>query len=167
MYLPILNLSPFLVGGNSVESSSYESSVLLDLPERFEAGLQDYAGSIGTAAAVDYLLDVGMDNISNHEYDLNKYITDNIKNIPGLYIIGPEDPKVRGGIISFNISNFEPHNITMLLDDANIMSRSGVFCVHSWFNEHKIKGAVRISLYIYNTIEECKILIDKIKEFLL
>jgi cysteine desulfurase/selenocysteine lyase len=159
-------LSPFLVGGNSVESSTYESSVLLDLPERFEAGLQDYAGAIGAAAAVDYISKIGKDNIIRHEYELNRLITDNLKDISGFDIIGPQDPKLRGGIFSFNISDVEPHNVTMFLDEANIMSRSGVFCVHSWFNAHNIQGAVRISLYLYNTVEECKIFVEKVNELM-
>jgi len=158
-------LEPFIVGGNTVEKSSYNSHNLLDSPEKFEAGLQNYAGAIGAGAAVEYIMKIRRDNIGEYIYKLNSYISSEIIKIPGINIIGPTDPALRGGIISFNIENYEPHNIAIFLDKENIMVRSGVFCVHSWFNAKNIKGAVRVSLYFYNTIEECKILIDKIKEF--
>jgi cysteine desulfurase/selenocysteine lyase len=160
------NLEPFIVGGNTVEKSTYDSHDLLDSPEKFEAGLQNYAGAIGAGAAAEYIMKIKKENISEHINRLNSYISSEIIDIPGISIIGPADPALRGGIISFNIENYEPHNIAVFLDEANIMVRSGVFCVHSWFNEHNVKGAVRVSLFFYNTIEECKILIDKIKEFI-
>jgi cysteine desulfurase/selenocysteine lyase len=160
------DLDPFMVGGNTVEKSTYSSHTLLDSPEKFEAGLQNYAGAIGAGAAAEYIMKIKKDNISEYITKLNSYITSEIINIPGIRIIGPKNPALRGGIISFNIKNYEPHNTAIFLDEANIMVRSGVFCVHSWFNAQNIKGAVRVSIYIYNTIEECKILIDKIKEFL-
>jgi cysteine desulfurase/selenocysteine lyase len=156
-------LEPFMVGGNTVEKSTYESYTLLDIPEKFEAGLQDYAGAIGAGAAIEYIMKIGIDKIGKYINKLNSYISSEIKDITGISIIGPDNPLLRGGIISFNIEGYEPHDIAMYLDDSNIMVRSGVFCVHSWFNAHKIKGAVRISLYLYNTIEECKILIKKLK----
>jgi len=164
-YHLLKDLEPFLVGGNTVEKSSYDSFVLLDVPEKFEAGLQDYAGAIGAAAAVDYIMKIGKENIGKYICELNSYITSEIKDISGINIIGPSDPKLRGGIISFTMENKEPHDIAMFLDDANIMVRSGVFCVHSWFNARDIKGAVRVSLYVYNTIDECKYFVEKMKEF--
>jgi cysteine desulfurase/selenocysteine lyase len=159
------DLDPFMVGGNTVEKSTYISHTLLDSPEKFEAGLQNYAGAIGAGAAADYIMEIKKDNIGEYINKLNNYISSELINIPGINIIGPDDPALRGGIISFNIENYEPHNIAIFLDEANIMVRSGVFCVHSWFNAHNIKGAVRVSLYVYNTIEECKIFIDRIKDF--
>ncbi len=157
-------LSPFIVGGNTVEKSTYDSFMLLPPPEKFEAGLQDYAGAIGTATAVDFITKIGKENIEKHEYDLNRFITDNLRDIPGVNIIGPLDPKLRGSIITFTIKNYEPHDIAMRLDDANIMCRSGVFCVHSWFNAHHINGAVRASLYLYNTKDECEIFLRTLRE---
>ncbi len=155
-----------MVGGDTVEKSTYESHKLLDVPEKFEAGLQNYAGAIGAGAAVDYIMNIGKENIGDHLSKMNAYISSEINDIPGSSIIGPADPALRGGIISFNIEHCEPHDIALFLDDANIMVRSGVFCVHSWFHARKINGAVRVSLYVYNTLDECRILIDKIKEFI-
>jgi len=158
-------LSPFLLGGDTVKDTTYESCVLLSPPEKFEAGLQNYAGAIGLGVATDYLNKVGLDNIENHEKKLNEIITDGIKNIKGLSILGPSDPRLRGGVISFNIEGMFPHDIAIMLDDAaNIMIRSGAHCVHSWFNAHGIRGSARATLYLYNTKEEAEIFVAKLKE---
>jgi len=165
-YHLLKDLEPFMVGGNTVEKSTYTSHNLLDVPEKFEAGLQNYAGAIGAGIAAEYIMNIGKNNIRAYLSKLNSYISSEIKDISGISIIGPADPALRGGIMSFTIENYEPHDIAMFLDDANIMVRSGVFCVHSWFHAQNMKGAVRVSLYVYNTIDECRILIEKIKEFI-
>lgn len=154
-------LEPFLVGGDTVEFSTYENHKLLPPPEKFEAGLQDYAGIIGLGQAVKYLEQIGFENIVKHELELNKFITDQIIKIPKLKIIGPLDPALRGGIISFYIDGVDPHQITLILDEtANILLRSGQHCVHSWFNSRQIKGSARVSLYFYNTMDEAEIFVE-------
>jgi len=164
-YQLLEDMPPFLVGGDTVESTTYDSFKMLKPPARFEAGLQDYAGVIGSAVAAEYLMNVGQDNVHAHEVHLNTIITDGIKDIPGLSIIGPARPELRGGIISFNIKGLTPHDIAIILDEvANIMIRSGVHCVHSWFHARGIKGSARASLYLYNTEEECKLFVDTLKD---
>jgi len=159
-------MSPFLLGGDTVANSTYETHELLKPPEKFEAGLQNYAGAIGLAAAVKYLEKVGMKEIEKHEEELNEIITEGISSIRGLKIIGPQPAKLRGGIISFNIEGLNPHDIAMMLDStASIAIRSGAHCVHSWFNANNLpRGSARASLYLYNTEEEAKIFIDKLRE---
>jgi cysteine desulfurase/selenocysteine lyase len=157
-------LEPFIVGGDTVEMSSYDSHALLDVPEKFEAGLQDYAGAIGAGAAVDYINNIGKKDIENHVYELNRFITERLRDATNVSVVGPVDPKLRGGIFTFNIKTKDPHDVAMHLDNANIMVRSGVFCVHSWFKARNINGAVRASLYLYNTKEECEIFLEKIEE---
>jgi len=159
-------LNPFLLGGDTVANSTYETHELLKPPEKFEAGLQNYAGAIGLAAAVKYLEKVGMNDIEKHEEKLNEIITYGIAGINGLKIIGPQPAKLRGGIISFNIEGLNPHDIAMMLDStAGIAIRSGAHCVHSWFNANNMpRGSARASLYLYNTEEEAKIFIGKLRE---
>lgn len=158
-------LRPFMVGGDTVKDTTYDSFVPLNPPEKFEAGLQNYASAIGLAAAAEYLEKIGLDKVEKHDTKLNEIITDGIKDIKGLSIIGPADPKLRSGIISFNIEGMFPHDIAIMLDDvANIMVRSGAHCMHSWFNAHAIRGSVRASLYLYNTREEVELFIEKLKE---
>ncbi|MDP7141089.1 MAG: cysteine desulfurase [Candidatus Woesearchaeota archaeon] len=158
-------LNPFLVGGDTVKETTYSSHELEDVPERFEAGLQNYAGIIGLGEAVKYLKKVGLSEIHEHEVMLNKIITEGLKDVKGLKIIGPEEPDKRGGVFSFNIEGMNPHNIaTMLSESSNIMIRSGAHCVHSWFNANKMDGSARASLYVYNTKEECEEFVEKVKE---
>ncbi len=153
-------LEPFIIGGDTVKDTTYESCIFLSPPEKFEAGLQNYAGAIGMAAAAKYIEKIGFDKIESHERKLNEIITDGIKDIKGLRILGPQDPKLRSGVISFNIEGIFPHDIAMMMDDMeNIMIRSGAHCVHSWFNNYGIRGSARASLYLYNTKEEADLFV--------
>jgi len=162
-YQHLEELDPFLVGGDTVQSSTYTSCQFLPPPEKFEAGLQDYAGIIGLGAAVNYLQAVSFDVIQKQELLLNQFISDRIKEIPGLKLIGPEDPGLRGGIISFYIDKIDSHRIALMLDQmAGILVRSGQHCVHSWFNAHHIKGSVRASLYFYNTQAEADLFVNSL-----
>jgi len=148
-------LSPFILGGETVSDSSYDSYTLKEVPHRFEAGLQNYAGIIGFGEAIRYLKKVGFNNIEKQEAALNKLVTERLMNNSRIELIGPKDYKLRGNIFSFNIKGMEPHNVSSILNSsANIAVRSGAHCVHSWFNKHKLKGSVRASLYFYNTEEE-------------
>lgn len=160
-------LSPFMVGGDTVEFSTYDSYKMLPVPERFEAGLQDYAGIIGLGEAVKYLSQFSFDDIREHELKLNTYITTELKKIKNIKIIGPEDPKLRSGIINFYIENTDMHKFMIMLDEmANIAIRSGQHCVHSWFADKKIYNSARVSLYLYNTMEEAEMFITNLKKIL-
>lgn len=159
------SMNPFILGGETIEFSTYDSFKLLPPPEKFEAGLQDYAGMIGMGAAARYLMKIGRSSIAKHEIGLNKLITEGVEGIRGLRVLGPKEPERRGGIVSFNIEGIPYHEISLMLDNnANIMIRSGQHCVHSWFTANKIKGSARASLYLYNTPEEARIFIEELKK---
>ena len=153
-----------MLGGGTVSSSTYDYFKLLDVPERFEAGLQNYSGIIGLAEAVKYLEKVGLENVQEQEKRLNTIITQGLLAIPQIKILGHEDPSARGGIISFYTDKLASHQIMLLLDKVGICVRSGQFCVHSWFNANKIKDAVRASVYFYNTEEEAKKFVAEMKK---
>lgn len=158
-------LSPFLVGGDTVSRSTYDSHEFLPIPEKFEAGLQNYSGIIGFGEAVRYLEKFGFDAISEIEYELNSFVSSELKKIDGLTIIGPDDPKLRGGIVSFYIKGKDHHQIALMLDEtAGICVRSGQHCVHSWFASRNIPGSVRASFYFYNTMEEAEIFVNNLKK---
>jgi len=157
-------LSLFIAGGETVKDSTYKDFVVEDVPFRFEAGLQNYAGILGLGAAVDYLQKVGLNNIEKHELTLNKKLTESLLKIKGVNILGPTSSEKRGGITSFNINGIDPHDIALQLDaSANIMIRSGYHCCHSWFNANKISGSARASLYLYNTEDEVKLFIKSLE----
>jgi len=160
-------LEPFLVGGDTVSSSTYTTQEFLPPPEKFEAGLQDYAGIIGLGKAVQYLNEIGYIEIEKRENELNAYLSRELLNFPKLHIIGPYNPAQRGGIVSFYIENVDHHQVALMLNQsANIMIRSGQHCVHSWFNHHKIAGSLRASLYFYNTREEAELFIKELNKVL-
>jgi len=164
-YRLLEQMEPFLVGGDTVAFSTYDSCEFLPPPEKFEAGLQNYAGMIGMGAAVEYLQKIGFRTIQQQETALNEYITSEIRSIDGLRIIGPEDAKLRAGIISFYIEGIDSHRIALMLDQmASIMVRSGQHCVHSWFSARKIHSSVRASLYFYNTKEEADLFINHLRK---
>lgn len=160
-------LAPFMVGGDTVEYSTYTDYKMLPAPEKFEAGLQDYAGIIGLGEAAKYLEAVGHDKIKEQELALNSYITDGLSKWPKIRIIGPADPASRSGIISFYIDGTDMHRFALMLDEmSNVMVRSGQHCVHSWFNDKKIFNSARVSLCFYNTLEEAKIFVDSMDKIM-
>jgi len=166
-YSLLERIDPFLVGGDTVSSSTYETCEFLPPPEKFEAGLQDYAGIIGLGAAVKYLQDVGFDAIQKQELLINEAISAEIKDIPGLRLIGPADPHLRSGIVSFYIDGIDSHRIALMLDQmAAVMVRSGQHCVHSWFHAHQIKGTVRASSYFYTTLEDAALFTSSLKKII-
>ena len=155
-------LSPFMVGGGTVIDSTHATAKFEELPHKFEAGLQHYAGMIGLGEAANYIMRIGRDSIEKHETALNKIVTEGLAGL--VDIIGPKDAEKRGGIFSFNAGSIDPHEIAMMLDQMeNICVRSGAHCVHSWFNAHNMKGSVRASFYLYNTPEECRKFVETLK----
>jgi cysteine desulfurase/selenocysteine lyase len=164
-YKHLETMEPFLVGGDTVESSTYDSCKFLPPPEKFEAGLQDYAGIMGMGAAVKYLQEIGFDDIQQQEHQINAAITAEIKDIPGLKFIGPADPQLRGGIVTFHIEGIDSHRIALMLSQmANVMVRSGQHCVHSWFHSRQIYGSVRASIYFYNSLEDASVFTSNLKK---
>jgi len=158
-------MQPFMVGGGTVSDSSYVSATYEKPPEKFEAGLQDYAGIMGLAEAARYLNAIGRKNVEQHETELNKIITKGLLNLNGISLIGPKDAALHSGIISFNVGKAGSHEVALMLDkNANIAVRSGAHCVHSWFNAHNLKGSVRASLYAYNTKEEAAVFLDAMQK---
>ncbi|MCX6815015.1 MAG: cysteine desulfurase [Candidatus Aenigmarchaeota archaeon] len=158
-------LEPFMVGGDTVERTTYETHKFLNPPEKFEAGLQDYAGMIGLGEAARYLERIGMENIEKHEVMLNKLISERISQIPNLQMVGIQNPELRGGIISFNIRGMKYHDISLMLDhNHGILIRSGQHCCHSWFNARGIEGSARASLYLYNTQEEAELFAEAVQK---
>ena len=159
------NLIPTYVGGSTVVNSTYKEYKLLPPPSCFEAGLQNYAGAIGSGAAAEYVMNIGRDNIHEHENKLNKLMTKELSDVESLNLVGPSDVNQRGGIFSFNLDGWDPTEVAMHLDEEyNIAIRSGMHCVHSWFNSRGIEGTARASVYLYNNEEDVLSFTNAIKE---
>lgn len=150
-------MDPFMLGGETVSNSSYDKFDLLEVPQRFEAGLQNYAGIVGLSEAVNYLKKIGLKNIEAHEKKLVKFLVDNLD----VDLVGINE----GNIFNFNVGKMGSHEVAQILDhSANIAVRSGMHCVHSWFNARKLKGSVRASVYLYNTKEECERFVEEVNK---
>tara|TARA_B110000116_G_scaffold239647_1_gene227213 strand:+ start:574 stop:1779 length:1206 start_codon:yes stop_codon:yes gene_type:complete len=164
-YDELKELIPTYVGGSTVVNSTYKDYELLPPPSCFEPGLQNYAGAIGSGAAAEYIMDIGRDNIQEHENKLNKLMTKELRDVESLDLVGPSDVNQRGGIFSFNLDGWDPTEIAMHLDEEyNVAIRSGMHCVHSWFNSRGIKGTARASVYLYNNENDVLSFTNAIKE---
>ena len=145
------DLKPLMYGGGVVGLTTYDTVKLSPPPERFEAGLENYAGIVGASAALDYLSSIGMENIAEHERMLQRRLQKGVEDIKGLHIVGPDDPDKRGGVFSFNVDGLNSHDIAMMMDNMDsIMIRSGMHCAHPFLVSRDIDGSARASMYIYN-----------------
>jgi cysteine desulfurase/selenocysteine lyase len=174
-------LEPVILGGGTVNNTSFDSYGLLDSPEKFEAGVQNYAGQIAAGTAVDYLLGIGMADIQQQELLINQFLTTELHKRYGgrgwFDIIGPQAAESRGGILTFLVKRPNCFGISDELNRrSNIMIRDGAFCVHAYLNQLLGAGwsepglpsghrmVYRLSLYFYNTLEECRIFLDTLDE---
>lgn len=159
-------MPPFLVGGETIERVTLTGTTFAKPPQKFEAGLQHYAGMIGLGAAVDYLKKIGMKNIEQHEKELTKQLMEGLQSISNIHTYGPPADK-RAAIITFNAKGAKsPHDVAIMLDELkDIAVRSGVFCAEPAMTHLGApQGAVRASLYLYNTKEEVEVFLDTLKK---
>ena len=158
-------MEPLIGGGGGVGLTTYDKVEFLPPPERFESGLVNYSGVVGTGAAVDYLSAIGMDEVQEHERRLNDIITRGLRDLPGISILPPADPSLRSGIFSFNLQGMSSHDIAMIIDEmAKVLIRSGMHCVHPYFVSRGIDGCARASFYLYNTEEEARRFVEAVTE---
>ena len=151
-------LPPYQGGGEMISSVTFNKTEYADLPHKFEAGTPNISGVIGFGAAIDYMNEIGFDNIESYEQELLKYATDKLNKIPGIKIYG--NPANKISVISFNLSNHHPSDLGSILDQFGIAVRTGQHCTQPVMDYYKIPGTVRVSLSFYNTKSEIDVLID-------
>ena len=156
-------LPPFLTGGSMIEIVKMEETTFAEPPTRFEAGTQMTSQVVGLGAAVKFLEEVGMDNIHAHEKKLTERALRQLKEIPGLRIIGPETTENRGGAISFTVEGVHPHDLGQVLDDHGVSIRVGHHCAWPLHRACDAQSTARASFYLYNTEEEVDKLVEAIK----
>ncbi len=155
-------LPPYQGGGEMISSVTFNKTEYADLPHKFEAGTPNISGVIGFGAAIDYMNEIGFDNIESYEQELLKYATDKLNKIPGLKIYGNPSKKI--SVISFNLSNHHPSDIGSILDQFGIAVRTGQHCTQPVMDYYNIPGTVRVSLSFYNTKSEIDLFIDALKK---
>ena len=155
-------LEPINLGGGMNESfDSIEEVYLKPLPTRLEAGTPNIEGAIGLGAAIEYLTNIGLDNITQHEQHLRNYLVKELKQIPHISIINEESDS---GIVAFNVDDIFAQDVAVYLNKYNICVRAGNHCAKILKNEVGVKNTVRISIYLYNTKEEIDLLVNLLKD---
>lgn len=160
-------MEPIEYGGDMIDYVYKTESTWTDLPVKFEAGTPMIAEAVGLNAAIDYINELGIDNIYQHEKELVAYAYDKMSEIEGIEIYGPGKDK-RAGLITFNLQGVHPHDLATALDSEGIAVRAGHHCAQPLMKWCKASSTARASFYIYNTIEEIDQFIEsleKTKEF--
>lgn len=158
------NLSPYQYGGEMIQEVYVEKTIFKKPPHKFEAGTPHIAGVIGFGAAVDYLSNIGMDNVRKHEKELTAYALNELNRVTGIRIYGSNDVEHRGGVIAFTIKSAHAHDIAQILDEDNICIRSGNHCAMPLHTYLKLPATARASFYIYTTKEDVDTLIKGLEK---
>ena len=153
------NMQPFNGGGDMIREVHKYETTWNDLPYKFEAGTPNIADVIGFSAALDYLENIGMDKVREHEIELTKYALDQMSAIKGIKLYGTPDMKKRGGVISFNLGDIHPHDLATIIDEDGIAIRSGHHCAQVLMERLDVSATSRASFYIYNIKEEVDVFI--------
>ena len=149
-------------GGDMILEVTYEESSWNEVPWKFEAGTPNIAGAVGLKSAIDYLQDISMEEIREHEKDITEYMYNEIRNIEGIDILGPENIDERAGLISFNVPDVHPHDLGTFLDTKGIAIRTGHHCAMPLIKKLGSHSSARASFYIYNTKQEIDEFINQI-----
>ncbi|QTQ11873.1 SufS family cysteine desulfurase [Treponema parvum] len=157
------NMTPFLRGGEMIEYVTRQEATFAEIPQKFEAGTVNAAGAVGLAAAIDYVRNIGIEKIAEHDNYLSAIMLEGIKNIPHVRIIGHPDADKHCGIITFTVEGVHPHDIATVLDTEKIAVRAGHHCAQPLGEYLGIPSSARASLYFYNTEDEVAVFIEKLK----
>jgi cysteine desulfurase/selenocysteine lyase len=153
-------MPPFLGGGDMIRRVTYDGADWNELPWKFEAGTPAIAEAIGLGAAIDYLTALGMPNVRAHEREIIAYALDRLAEVPGLTLIGPDDPDRRGGVATFTLDDIHPHDVAAVLDTEGVAIRAGHHCAMPLHQKLGIVASSRASFYIYSTPEEVDHLVE-------
>jgi cysteine desulfurase/selenocysteine lyase len=155
-------LPPYQGGGEMIATVSFEKTTYADLPHKFEAGTPNIEGGIVLGSAIDYLNEIGFDNIAKYENELLEYATEKLLQIVGLKIYGTAKEKT--SVISFNIDGIHPYDVGAIIDKFGIAVRTGHHCAQPIMDFYKIPGTIRASFAFYNTKEEIDLMIEALKK---
>jgi cysteine desulfurase / selenocysteine lyase len=155
-------MPPFLGGGNMIDTVTLDGYTTAPVPAKFEAGTPPIAEAVGLRAAVEFLEDLGMDDIRQHEIDLTRYALDTLNDRFGddINIYGPDDTAVRGGVLSFAFRDLHPHDVSQILDQRNVCVRAGHHCAKPLMQVLGVQSTTRASFYLYNGTDDVDALAD-------
>ncbi|WHT22944.1 SufS family cysteine desulfurase [Crossiella sp. CA-258035] len=161
-------MPPFLTGGSMIETVTLTGATYADPPHRFEPGVPPVSQAVGFAAAIDYLRGLGPRRVLDHEIELTRYALTELRALPGVRTLGPEDPARRPGIISFVVDGVHAHDVAQILDDEDIAVRAGHQCAWPLHRALGVTASVRASVHVYNGGEDIDRLVSgvrRVREF--
>jgi cysteine desulfurase/selenocysteine lyase len=156
------DLPPFLFGGSMIETVTMTDATWAPSPRRHEAGVPNMAQAVGLGAALNYLMQIGMDNIYQHEQELGSYLLKRLQEIPDLNLVGPLEMNDRGAVASFTLGEIHPHDLGQYLDSQGIAVRTGHHCAWPLTRKLGVQATTRASLYLYNDEQDVDALIEGI-----
>lgn len=154
------DLPPFLTGGSMVTAVTMETATWAAAPQKFEAGVPNMAQAVGLGAALNYLSNIGMDAIAEHERSLTGYALEKLLAIPGLRIVGPEENIQRGAALSFTLKDIHPHDVGQYVDSQGIAVRTGHHCAWPLAKVMNVPATTRASFYLYNDEDDVDALVE-------
>ncbi len=158
------NMPPVLFGGDMVEYVYEQETTFNVLPYKFEAGTQNVEAAVGLSKAIDYLNEIGMDNVEKIEKELMYYAIEEVSKLDYVNIYGPKDIEKRGGVLSFEIKGVHPHDVASIFDTVGVCIRAGNHCAQPLMRYMGINATSRASIYFYNTKEDIDRLVEAIKK---
>jgi cysteine desulfurase/selenocysteine lyase len=156
-------MPPFLTGGNMIIRVTLEGAEWNEVPQKFEAGTPAIVEAIGLGAAIDYLTDIGMPNVREHERYLFEHAWAALGEIPDIRRFGPEDPDIHAGVISFVLDAVHPHDMATILDHHGVAVRAGHHCAQPVMQRYDIPATTRASFYVYNDLDDVEALADAVR----
>ncbi|MBI3740402.1 MAG: cysteine desulfurase [Chloroflexi bacterium] len=157
-------MEPFLGGGDMIREVHMHESKWNELPYKFEAGTPAIAEAIGLGAAIDYLNELGMENVRAHEIELTDYALNKLRAVDGLTIVGPARAEERGGVIAFAVPNAHPHDVATIFDREGICVRAGHHCAMPLHERFNLPATTRASFYVYNYPDEVDRLVETLEK---
>ncbi|MCC6617436.1 MAG: SufS family cysteine desulfurase [Chloroflexi bacterium] len=155
-------MPPFLTGGSMIRRVTLDGAEWNEVPWKFEAGTPAIAEATGLAAAIDYLEGIGMDGVRAHERELFIAAWSRLGNMPGVRLLGPDDPDEHAGVISFVLDGIHPHDVATILDREGVAVRAGHHCAQPLMDRHGVPATTRASFYLYNDHDDIERLADAI-----
>ena len=155
-------MEPFLTGGSMIETATMTEAKWAQSPKRFEAGVPNMAQAVGFAAAINYLNNLGMENVAKHENELTAYALNKFSELKNVDVIGPKNNVDRGSVLSFTIEGIHPHDVGQVLDQYGVAVRTGHHCAWPLMKKLGLVGTTRASFYVYNDEADVDVLIDSI-----
>lgn len=158
-------MSPFLGGGEMIDEVYEDRFTTKEAPWKFEAGTPNFADVAAFGVAIDYLDDIGMDNVRKHEIDITQYALDQVRKIDrDITVFGPKNLDIRGGVLAFDFPGVHPHDVAQMMDWDGVQIRAGHHCAQPLMRRLGVSATARASFYIYNNQEDVDRFIDSLKK---